>query len=335
MVAIKEVNENEIGSEASTPVPSPSLVASVLDSGQENNQTLATKVGGRTRPTLVKQKQSIQVFHFPEKSQGSSMAAQHYAQLKHELNPPKDKESLSSKEPTTVTVEVTAVTTVVRAPSDPGPRSKDRPEVRKQVSLNDEIFCQYRTQAKEELKQKLKRQQSLPEEQLPSKKPKTFKESLMAVTQTKQFEIFRDSLNKLKTGNNKQGKQTSESDITEKQLPDTKDMDVKADENVSSSGLKGGLVKIINRLKSEQPEDPSKPTSFTHKKGVTIDPINVFIRRDQSLDSATRRGLFHKKCSWSPKSPKSGTLDTPQEQTNLLSPLSRRYKFSHRLMLFL
>ena len=66
-------------------------------------------------------------------------------------------------------------------------------------------------------------------------------------------------------------------------------------------------------------------TSFTRKKGVNIDPIIVFgLRRDQSLDSATRRGLFHKKGAWSPKSPKLDSSHSPLENPCLLSPTVRR-----------
>ena len=55
---------------------------------------------------------------------------------------------------------------------------------------------------------------------------------------------------------------------------------------------------MISRWKTEPPEQQQGGggvKSFTQKRGVTIDPINVFgLRRDQSLDTAARRGLFHK-----------------------------------------
>ena len=57
---------------------------------------------------------------------------------------------------------------------------------------------------------------------------------------------------------------------------------------------------MISRWKTEPPEQQQQQQgggvkSFTQKRGVTIDPINVLgLRRDQSLDSAARRGLFHK-----------------------------------------
>ena len=57
---------------------------------------------------------------------------------------------------------------------------------------------------------------------------------------------------------------------------------------------------MISRWKTEPPEQQQQQggggvKSFTQKRGVTIDPINVLgLRRDQSLDTAARRGLFHK-----------------------------------------
>ena len=89
--------------------------------------------------------------------------------------------------------------------------------------------------------------------------------------------------------------------------------------------LRVGISKMLTRWKTETREEGQ---SFTQKKGVNIDPINVFggMRRDHSLDSATRRGLFHKKGSWSPKSPKSPKERCREggDQPGLLSPSLRR-----------
>ena len=75
---------------------------------------------------------------------------------------------------------------------------------------------------------------------------------------------------------------------------------------VPKNSLRVGISKMLTRWKTETRDSNGDAKSFTQKKGVNIDPINVFgaIRRDQSLDSATRRGLFHKKGAFSPKSPK-------------------------------
>ena len=63
------------------------------------------------------------------------------------------------------------------------------------------MFCAERRKERKEIKERVRRQRSLPEGHLASddakEKPKTFKESLLAVTNTKNFEILRDGLTKL------------------------------------------------------------------------------------------------------------------------------------------
>ena len=64
------------------------------------------------------------------------------------------------------------------------------------------MFCAERRRERQEIKERIRRQRSLPEGHLASDdakvKPKTFKESLLAVTNTKNFEILRDGLTKLR-----------------------------------------------------------------------------------------------------------------------------------------
>ena len=99
---------------------------------------------------------------------------------------------------------------------------------------------------------------------------------------------------------------------------------------VPKNSLRVGISKMLTRWKTETRENSGGAKSFTQKKGVNIDPINVFgaIRRDQSLDSATRRGLFHKKGAFSPKSPKEWLEGASGrdcgESSGLLSPSLRR-----------
>ena len=293
MVAIKEVNESDV-SETNTPIPSPGLSMPLRDSRGRHKEH---------RPTLVKQKHSIQAFSFPDQN---LIAQQHYKELRKELNPISENESISNPPKnlnSKIEIEITQISV-----SNPTPKREKK--ITKQVSLNDEIFYAERQKEKEEIKEKIKRQQSLPEEHLSNEKPKTFRESLIAVTQTKKFEIFRDSLIKFRSSGVR-------SDTTDQEQ-------ITSDPNQSTS-LRVGIAKMLHRWKSET-EEGNCPKSFTQKKGVNIDPINVFgIRRDQSLDSATRRGLFHKKGAWSPKSPKQ-QLDTQSvsENPNLLSPTIRR-----------
>ena len=99
--------------------------------------------------------------------------------------------------------------------------------------------------------------------------------------------------------------------------------------DLPQNSLRVGISKMLTRWKTETRESSGDAKSFTQKKGVNIDPINVFgaIRRDQSLDSATRRGLFHKKGAFSPKSPKEWLEVSGREggeSTGLLSPSLRR-----------
>ena len=64
------------------------------------------------------------------------------------------------------------------------------------------MFCAERRREKQEIKERIRRQRSLPEGHLAAddakERPKTFKESLLAVTNTKNFEILRDGLTKLR-----------------------------------------------------------------------------------------------------------------------------------------
>ena len=190
--------------------------------------------------------------------------------------------------------------------------SESLKSIKKQASLNDEIFYVERKQDREALKEKLRRQRSLPDGNFSTDKdetPKTFKDSILAVTNTKKFGILRESITKLRHREEPKPAETSET----------------RGGNQSSS-LKVGISKMLNRWKSEvddKGESAGGLKSFTQKRGVNIDPINVFggLRRDQSLDSATRRGLFHRKGAWSPKSPK--TLET-NNGDGLLSPTLRR-----------
>ena len=192
--------------------------------------------------------------------------------------------------------------------------SERQKSVRKQASLNDEIFYAERQNEREAIKEKLRRQRSLPDGNFSTdeeEKPKTFKDSILAVTNTKKFDILRESITKLRHREESKPTETSET----------------GGGNQSSS-LKVGISKMLNRWKSEAADNKNDDDnvggmkSFTQKRGVNIDPINVFggLRRDQSLDSATRRGLFHRKGAWSPKSPK----QLEASEGGLLSPNLRR-----------
>ena len=241
----------------------------------------------------------------------------------------------------------------------------------KQASLNDELFFAERQQERDAIRGRVQRQQSLPVSTSRSLDPaagggtaqpvpvagRSFRESLLA---TKQFDRLRDSLSKLRGSTASvhntsilsttttactimTAADSSSSSSSSMGISTASDPSAQPTCNSSSTSFKHSLVKIIHRWKSEQQEgeeptggsgQPPATASFTRKRGVTIDPINVFggLRRDQSLDSATRRGLFHKKGAWSPKSPKFDSRDQQQQQQQsspllenpgLLSPIRR------------
>jgi len=232
----------------------------------------------------------------------------------------------------------------------------------KQASLNDELFCAERQKERVAVREQVQRQQSLPvqatsadrgggvggSQQMPIT-GRTFKESLLAAAQqAKQFERLRESLSKLRGSSSTSVPNASSIPVPSASIVDEQsagsctaaanpnEPSIQPSCSSSSTSFKHSLVKIIHRWKSEQQDgdeqlgsssssshQPATP-SFTRKRGVTIDPINVFgvLRRDQSLDSATRRGLFHKKGAWSPKSPKLEPRDhQQQQQQQLASPL--------------
>ena len=185
----------------------------------------------------------------------------------------------------------------------------------KQVSLNDELFFLQRREERENIKEQIKRQQSLPESHILSEeKPKTFRDSILAVTQTKKFDIFLEGITKLRK---------STVARTDERCSPPPPPEGPGEQKTS---LKVGIAKMLNKWKSES-DDKTGLKSFTQKRGVNIDPINVFsLRRDQSLDSAaTRRGLFHRKGAWSgsPNLLEGGPAGENQSPA-LLSPTMRR-----------
>ena len=165
--------------------------------------------------------------------------------------------------------------------------------ITKQVSLNDEIFATERQSENKKIKQINWRQQSLPETQFlheagsSEEKPKSFKESFLSASKNRKFELIRDGISKLRSSD----KPSSESD-SKIVISSTS-----SSTGTTSSSLKVGIAKMFTKWKTEADDGTVEleQKSFTQKRGVNIDPINVFgLRRDQSLDSATRRGLFHK-----------------------------------------
>ena len=277
----------------------------------------------------------------------SGSASSHYSQLRRELNPSTFK-SNQPKQPSPVHQPPAASAKKSAAAGASAAAAKPCSKLPKQMSLNDEMFCSdERKREKAAVRERIKRQQSLPCEKPDTRRKNDEKKSIMtaasasaaATAVPSQFDVFRERFSKLREpatkDNHPQGgggsgqDQRPARDVAGRGLPPNK-------------SFTHGLVKILHRWKSEH-EPTTAPASggggggtnkspiqasFTRKKGVNIDPIMVFgLRRDQSLDSATRRGLFHKKGAWSPKSPKvasSETSHSPLENPCLLSPTVRR-----------
>ena len=235
-----------------------------------------------SRPTLVKQKHSIQQqAFFPDEQ---SLAHYHFKELGRELNDENNSLSITQQSRR----EESATTEKKEQDQHNLRKQSSLRGVIKQASLNDEIFSSERQSERRKIKENLKKQQSLPESQLVTtleeEKPKSLRESIMAVN--KKFDIFREGFTKLRNNN------ASGSGVTT-EVSSARD---------EPGSIKVGFTKMLNRWKTESDPSSGELTgglrSFTEKRGVNIDPINVFsLRRDQSLDTATRRGLFHRKGS--------------------------------------
>ena len=139
----------------------------------------------------------------------------------------------------------------------------------KQVSLNDEIFFLERQKEKNKIKEKIGRQISFPEEA------------------TSMDKIFCTSNQKL-------------GPLLESQEKDweTTKHDEESQSNQGSK-FKVSLSKMLTGLKSD-PEAEAKGAveelkSFTQKRGINIDPINMFwIHRQKDQTNASKCGILHK-----------------------------------------
>ena len=236
----------------------------------------------------------------------------------------------------------------------------------KQSSFNEDLISRDRFTSNVEMRKRLLKQQSLPDDATgPGNVPKTQKtlrESLMlAITKTKKFESLRSSLRMWKSSEQPDPEhETDDTNVSENY--ETDDKHIKATEEDMNTlkqkeeahGIKergrgeelykqartkrqqsadapqggsfrSGIVRIFQSWRSESLESGSKG-SFTHKRGVAIQPIDIRGRDGNAfgLDAANRRGLFQKRrgCS-SPLSPKQ--LDAlNKESFENLSPTFRR-----------
>ena len=242
----------------------------------------------------------------------------------------------------------------------------------KQSSLNEDLISRDRFASNVEMRKKIQKQQSLPDDGSGTEHPKTEKtlrESLMlAITRTKKFETLRSSLFMWKSGeqndtvpeNQRQsnlGRAKSEDnqasriegpESCEKQdEPDAVKQPTEPKPNMTQrqgsgsqgSSFRSGIVRIFQSWRSESLESSNKGGSFTRKRGVSITPIDIRGGRDGNPfglgEAANRRNIFQKRRGGSsPLSPKQ--LDAlSKEGVENLSPTFRRgYMEGTEIMLY-
>ena len=236
----------------------------------------------------------------------------------------------------------------------------------KQSSFNEDLISRDRFASNVDMRKRIQKQQSLPDDASgPSNAPKTQKtlrESLIrAISRTKKFETLRNSLTMWRSGDqndpeqlpedeakikddnddnqtNKSGKNvdseqakglgeyTKQSSGNEKIHKPTQTQRKQGEETQQGSSFRSGIVRILQSWRSETLEGGVSKGSFTHKRGVAIQPINIRGRDGDAfgLEAANRRSVFQKRrgCS-SPLSPKQ--LDAlSKENIDNLSPTFRR-----------
>ena len=181
---------------------------------------------------------------------------------------------------------------------DRGSMQDKREKFGKQMSLHDELLSHERLTANEEMRKKIQKQQSLPDNQdLPQRK--SLKEGLMeVVSKSKQFESLKQSLVILR-GN-------ASTVVEESETPKDKEPPVEINEDTKppipplpppplppQNTLKSGIVRIWQSWRNT---DRTEGPSFTHKKGVSIQPIEVRGHHVGGKDAAAgRRNLFQRR----------------------------------------
>ena len=231
----------------------------------------------------------------------------------------------------------------------------------KQSSFNEDLISRDRFASNVEMRKRLQKQQSLPDDATGPgpKTQKTLRESLMcALNKTKKFESLRSSLTMwrsaeqpdLDPASTKESESnatndeesSSESSKTEKGKDQAninretltneaifRNRTTKRQQSADApqgSSFRSGIVRIFQSWRSESLESGAPKGSFTHKRGVAIQPIDIRGREGGAfgLEAANRRSLFQKRrgCS-SPLSPKQLEALNKESFENL-SPTFRR-----------
>ena len=231
----------------------------------------------------------------------------------------------------------------------------------KQSSFNEDLISRDRFASNVEMRKRLQKQQSLPDDATGPgpKTQKTLRESLMcALNKTKKFESLRSSLTMWRSGEQpdidpasakeSDNSTTNEEESSSEFLKTEKDKDhaninretltneaifrnptTKRQQSADApqgSSFRSGIVRIFQSWRSESLESGGSKSSFTHKRGVAIQPIDIRGRDGGAfgLEAANRRSLFQKRrgCS-SPLSPKQLEALNKESFENL-SPTFRR-----------
>ncbi|TRY73081.1 hypothetical protein TCAL_12909 [Tigriopus californicus] len=345
MKAIKEVNESDI-SETSTPLSSP-LPQSLEKASSPKDSNASMKDVDKpkdflhlekrpSRPQLVKQKQS---FHFPDQDEAEGLEPNPTVVISNTegdsvpcnvFGPQSEVEDKSYLKGT----DLPSPSLSKRASSLGSEELRERIGVKKQASLNDELLSRERYQANVEMRRRIQKQHSLPSE--PGlQRQKSLKDSFLTVlSKATQLESLRSSWSMMKSGANH-----SEMGAHDRK-PDTitEEPEVLADEELATSkdprpqtGVdeQAGVqtqtfTSSIGRIWQIWTRSGVEEGSFTHKRGVTIQPINVGGKELQGIDGATRRSIFQRRRGGSsPISPKHYEALTKENVDNI-SPTLRR-----------
>lgn len=180
----------------------------------------------------------------------------------------------------------------------------------KQMSLHDELLSHERLTANEEMRRKIQKQQSLPDNA--PKRHRSLKEGLMeVVSKSKQFESLKQSLVMLRNNASTVVEEKEEnltplskecgiSEPFEKQPSSSEPRHNKPNGSnqapqITGQAIKSGIVRIWQSWRST---DRTEGPSFTHKRGVSIQPIEVRSGRGEPFKeggAACRRSLFQRR----------------------------------------
>lgn len=346
MKAIKEVNESDI-SETSTPLSSP-LPQSLEKAPSPKDTNTASPRGidkpkdpsnletKPSRPQLVKQKQS---FQFPDKDEIDGLDHNPtviISNIEGESVPcnvfgPQNEDDGKCYIKGT---DLPSPSLSKRASSLGSEELRERIGVKKQASLNDELLSRERFQANVEMRKRIQKQHSLPSE--PGlQRQKSLKDSFLTVlSKATQLESLKSSWSMMKSGTNSSDVGTSD----RKPETITEETETLADEELvapKDSKLQSGsedqagiqtqtFTSSIGRIWQIWTRSGVEEGSFTHKRGVTIQPINVGGKELQGIDGATRRSIFQRRRGGSsPISPKQYEALTKENVDNI-SPTLRR-----------